>query len=144
MVDRVRKIVETVVPLDEVYIVDIVVRGRQGSRVVEVYLDSDDGVGLDQLASYSREVGFLLEAEDVIKGHYRLNVSSPGADRPMTLPRQMRKHVGRTLAVKQGEGDSVEGVLKAADEEGIVLKKGKQEVRLAFDTIQEARVVLPW
>lgn len=144
MVDRVRKIVETVVPLDEVYIVDIVVRGRQGSRVVEVYLDSDDGVGLDQLASYSREVGFLLEAEDVIKGRYRLNVSSPGADRPMTLPRQMRKHVGRTLAVKQGEGDSVEGVLKAADEEGIVLKKGKQEVRLAFDTIQEARVVLPW
>lgn len=144
MVDRVRKIVETVVPLDEVYIVDIVVRGRQGSRVVEVYLDSDDGVGLDQLASYSREAGFLLEAEDVIKGHYRLNVSSPGADRPMTLPRQMRKHVGRTLAVKQGEGDSVEGVLKAADEEGIVLKKGKQEVRLAFDTIQEARVVLPW
>ncbi|NNE70248.1 MAG: ribosome maturation factor RimP, partial [Rhodothermales bacterium] len=125
-------------------IVDIVVRGRQGSRVVEVFLDSDDGIGLDQLASFSREVGFLLEAEDVIKGKYRLNVSSPGADRPLTLPRQMRKHVGRKLSVKREEGKPVQGVLQSADDEGITLKKGKEEVRLAFDSIQEARVVLPW
>lgn len=144
MVDRVRKIVETVVPMDEVYIVEIVVRGRQGSRVVEVFLDSDEGVGLDQLASYSREVGFLLEAEEIVKGHYRLNVSSPGADRPIRMPRQMKKHVGRKLAVKSSEGDSVEGVLKAADDDGITLKRGKEEVKLAFETIQEARVVLPW
>ncbi len=144
LVDRVRKIVETVVPMDEVYIVEIVVRGRQGSRVVEVFLDSDEGVGLDQLASYSREVGFLLEAEEIVKGHYRLNVSSPGADRPIRMPRQMKKHVGRKLAVKSSEGDSVEGVLKAADDDGITLKRGKEEVKLAFETIQEARVVLPW
>ncbi len=148
LVDRVRKIVETVIPKDEVYIVEIVVRGRQGSRVVEVFLDSDDGVGLDHLASYSREVGFLLEAEEIVKGHYRLNVSSPGADRPIRLPRQMKKHVGRKLAATSSAGDSVEGVLKAADNDSITLslKKGKvkEEVKLAFETIQEARVVLPW
>lgn len=134
--------------MDEVYIVEIVVRGRQGSRLVEVFLDSDEGVGLDYLAAYSREIGFLLEAEEIVKGRYRLNVSSPGADRPIRLPRQMKKHVGRKLAVTSGEGDPVEGVLVAADDNGITLtlKKGKvkEEVKLAFETIQEARVVLPW
>lgn len=144
MVDRVRMTVETVIPMDEVYIVEIVVRGRQGSRLIEVFLDSDEGVGLDHLASYSREVGFLLEAEEIVKGHYRLNVSSPGADRPIRLPRQMKKHVGRKLAVTGIEGDSVVGFLEAADDDGITLKKGKEKVKLAFETIQEARVVLPW
>ena len=142
--DRIGGLVESVIPGDSVYLVEVVVRGRQGSRVVEVYLDSDGGMGVDELARYSREVGFLLEAEDLVKGKYRLDVSSPGADRPLRLPRQLPKHVGRTLAVRTESGEELKGVLKEASAGRLVLAGNGEDVALDFDRIQEAKVVLPW
>ncbi|MBO6577335.1 MAG: hypothetical protein JJ896_18320 [Rhodothermales bacterium] len=141
---RIREIVDTVIAQESAYVVEIVVRGRQGSRVVEVFLDSDDGLGLDVLARFSREIGFLIEAEDLIKGKYRLNVSSPGADRAMTLPRQLKKHVGRTLSVTRTDGSVIEGDLRAVTDHGIVLASKGGEQTLDLDAFQEARVVLPW
>ncbi|MFT5144240.1 MAG: ribosome maturation factor RimP, partial [Thalassolituus oleivorans] len=80
--DRIRNIVDTVVPGDEVYIVDIEIKGSAGTRLVEVFLDSDNGVKVGELARISREVGFLMESEEIMSGPYRLDVSSPGAERP--------------------------------------------------------------
>lgn len=140
---RIQEIVEAIIP-ESVYLVEVIVRGRQGSRVVEVYLDSDEGMGIKDLASYSRQVGARLEEEDVVRGHYTLNVSSPGADRPLRVPRQFPKHVGRTLAVDRLEGESVKGELAGVDSEALTLRVGKEDVRLAFSEIKEALVVLPW
>jgi len=142
-IDRVLEIVHTVVPEGPVYVVEVQLRGRSGSRVVDVYLDSDEGLNVDDMARFSREIGFLLEAEDVIAGAYRLNVSSPGADRPLRLPRQFGKHLGRTLELSR-EGESVRGVLQAADAESLTLRMGEKDLRVAFNEIGEARVVLPW
>ena len=65
---RVQRIVEDVLVGTPLYVVEIIVRGVKGSRVVEVYVDSDDGLSVDALAKVSREVGFLLETEEVIEG----------------------------------------------------------------------------
>ena len=141
--DRIRGIAQSVIA-DGTFVVDIIVRGRQGSRVVEVFLDSDTGLGVDELARYSREIGFLLEAEELVKGRYRLNVSSPGADRPIRMLRQLVKHTGRTLAVKMDDGSTVQGVLKEAKNDQVVLTQKSGDVTLDFKRIEEAQVVLPW
>ena len=78
---RVRALAEEVSADREAFVVDVQVRGQKGSRIVEVFVDADDGVGSDDLARLSRDLAFLLETEDVIKGKYYLNVSSPGAER---------------------------------------------------------------
>jgi ribosome maturation factor RimP len=142
--EKVLDIVRTIVPEGPVYVVEVQVRGRSGSRVVDVYLDSDEGLDVGRLARYSREIGFLLEAGDVIEGAYRLNVSSPGAERPLRMPRQFTKHVGRTLEVRRGEEEPLRGVLQAADAEFLTLRLEDSDLRMAFNEIGEARVVLPW
>ena len=64
-----------------------------GPLVEDVHLPVGDGTGLEGGHS-------ALDTEDVVSGTYNLNVSSPGADRPLTLPRQYAKHVGRRLGVE--------------------------------------------
>ena len=105
--ERVQALVEEVLAGSPHFIVELEVRGAPGSQAVDVFIDSDEGLGVDTLAEISREVAFLVEAEEVIAGHYRLNVSSPGVDRPLKLPRQYKKNVGRTLRVhyQKPEGD---------------------------------------
>lgn len=133
----------------DLYVVDVDVRGRTGSRVVEVYVDSDAGAGLDDIAETSRRLSFLLDTEDVIKGTYNLHVSSPGASRPLALPRQYPRHIGRDLRVtytSDSEESTIVGTLTAAGDDVITLSVRGQDdpTELPFSAIREALVELPW
>ena len=146
--ERVQRIVEDVIAGSSLYIVEIIVRGVKGSRVVEVFVDSDQDLSIDTLAKVNREVGFLLETEDVIEGHYTLNVSSPGLNRPLRLPRQYKKNIGRTLKIKYASVEKrlvVKGELIQAAEEFVELKlAGGNVQRISMDEIIESKIVLPW
>ena len=147
---RIRDYVEEVIRGTDLFLVDVQIRGQKGSFVVEVFLDADTALHAGRLATVSRELGFILETEDVIPGRYNLNVSSPGADRALTHPRQFRKHVGRGLRVerRQPEGEksaAVVGDLLEVDDEAIILSDGSSDsVRITYNEIEVARVQLPW
>lgn len=147
---RVRKLVDEVIDGRDLFVVEIDIRGQKGSRAVDIFLDNDDGIGIDTLARVSREIGFLLETEDAISGRYNLNVSSPGADRPLLHPRQYLKHVGRPLRVEHAADDTgrrevVVGDLREVHDNAIVISAGPdQTVRVEFNDIETARVQLPW
>ncbi len=130
----------------DLFVVGVEVRGFQGSRVVEVFVDSEAGAGSDDLTALSRSLGFLLDTEDVVKGTYRLDVSTPGAERPLVDVRQYARHVGRTLAlsVERAEGElvTVQGELVSVDDQALVLDG--ETAPIPFDSIREARVTLPW
>ena len=138
--DRVRALAEEAAQDTDLFVVDVEVRGYQGSRVVSVYADAEGGAGADDLAALSRSLGFALDTEDLVKGRYRLDVSSPGADRPLADRRQYPAHVGRTLAVTTADGATVEGELVSVSDDAVDLGG----TSIPFDQIREARVVLPW
>jgi len=139
---------------DQFFLVDVVIRGQKGSRVIDVYVDGDRGIGLDDLATISRQLGFLIETADIIRGKYYLNVSSPGPERALRDRRQYAKYVGKSLSLKlASEGavesvsspDPVEGVLLACSDERLTLQLPKdQTVEIAFENVSAAQVVLPW
>lgn len=100
---------------------------RPKARVV---LDGDEGVGIDECARVSRAINRRLEEMLGEEASYVLEVTSPGADAPFSLPRQFPRHVGRTLAVTRPDGTTVQGELLAAAPTGITLapeapKRGK-------------------
>ena len=131
----------------ELFVVEVQVRGQQGSRVIEVFVDADEGAGLDDIARLSRELEFLLDTEDVVKGRFTLNVSSPGAERPLLLPRQYAQHVGRALRVTTeagGEPRVRTGTLAAVDADHFDLDVDGTAERIAFSDVTEARIQLPW
>lgn len=91
---------------------------RAGSRsVVRVVVDADGGLDLDAVAEVSREVATVLDdADDVLRGAYVLEVTSPGVDRPLTAPRHWRRALTRKVAVTRTDGREVVGRLTEADE----------------------------
>ena len=144
--ERVRAIAEEVV-VDPLFIVDVSVRGQKGSRVVDVFVDSDDELTVDDLAAVSREIAFVLESEDMVDGKYNLNVSSPGVDRPLTMPRQFLKNVGRLVAVTRKEVGTkdLRGKLVNADAEGFGIQLENRETRrIMYEEASSVRVLLPW
>lgn len=110
-----------------------------------VDIDGDNGINIDDCIALSRAVESQLdrEAED-----FELNVSSAGADSPLKMPRQYRRHIGRELAVVMPDGERLQGELTEADDTHFVIHiKGTKKVppedhRIAYRDIKSAQVVL--
>ena len=146
--EEVRDLTEEVIAGTSYFLVDVNVRGHKGTRVVEVYIDSADDFGHDDLAVVSKELGFLLDVEDLVDGSYKLEVSSPGIKRPLQVPQQFQKNVGRTLRVRYQDNTDEEivvGDLMDADDESVELELPSGErLKLTYKAITQARVELPW
>jgi ribosome maturation factor RimP len=122
---RLRAVVEPVV-IAAGYDLEDLSLSRAGRRhIVRIIVDGDGGVSLDAVATVSRAVsGALDEAEEIggelLAGEYQLEVSSPGVDRPLTLPRHWRRNVGRLVRATVA-GRQMTGRVVAADDDGVVL-----------------------
>ena len=150
VLERVRVLIEEVLEGTPHFVVELDVHGAPGSQAVDLFLDSDEALGVGMLAQIHRQIGFLLDTEEVLAGRYRLNVSSPGVDRPLKLPRQYRKNVGRKLRVhyRKPEGDGYTetlGDLVEADDEAVkVALSTAEHRRIPYSDILWAKVQLPW
>lgn len=115
---------------------------RAGKRsVLRVAVDQDGGVDMDDIAAATREVSRLLDESDVMgQSPYTLEVSSPGVDRPLTLPRHWRRNTDRLVTVTPVEGEPVTGRIRSSDEEGVVLEVEGTERRLDYGEVARARV----
>jgi len=96
---------------------------RAGSRwLVRVIIDSDNGVGLDDIAAVSRAVAAALDLrDDLLTGSYTLEVTSPGVDRPLTQPRHWRRNRLRLVRATVADGGELLGRVGDCDEEGVTL-----------------------
>ncbi len=119
--------------------------------VLEILLDGDQGIAIEDCVQVSRHVGYHLEEENVIDKAYRLEVSSPGIDSALVLPRQFEKNIGRDVQIKMLDGTKKEGKLLSITGSTIsieekVKEKGKKAVLLQteipLDQIKETKVLI--
>lgn len=134
------------------FIVEIAI---SSNNVIQVELDVEDGnVAINDCVSVSRNIEHNLDRE---VQDFELSVSSAGLDKPFRVLKQYIKNIGREVKVQLKEkNNTVEGVLKHADENGITLetttkervegKKKKetvvQEFEYTFDEIKETKIVI--
>jgi ribosome maturation factor RimP len=127
---------------------DLVDLRRGGSRarpMVEIRIDRRDGekVTVDDCAKVSRAI------EPLVGDHTELQVSSPGADRPLKTEKDWRRFVGRKAVVKSAalggrrEVDIV-GVEGEGDDVVVTLREGASEHHVPFSAIEEARLTFHW
>jgi ribosome maturation factor RimP len=113
-------------------------------RVLRVTVDLPEratgGVPLEAVAQASRALSEALDASDVMGGTpYVLEVSSPGADRPLTERRHWSRSRGRLVRARLAGGGEHEGRLVEVDDDGIALADG---ARLGWAELAGGRVVL--
>jgi ribosome maturation factor RimP len=110
-------------------------------RLLRVAVDKDGGVTLDDIAEATKQVGVLLDSSDVMgEQPYTLEVTSPGTDRPLTLPRHWRRNEGRLVKVTTAEGRSVTGRISASDDDGAELDVDGGTERVAYAEVAKAKV----
>jgi ribosome maturation factor RimP len=146
---RVKELVEEkIADKPNLFLVDI--KFHSNGKLM-ILVDGDNGIGIDDCVAISRHVGFHLEEENVIETAYNLEVSSPGIDTPLTLPRQYTKNIGRTLGIKMVDGIKREGKLTGITEDAVMIEeqvkeKGKKaeiiESVIPIDKITETKVLI--
>ncbi len=126
-------------------LVDLVIRGNERNPIVEIYIDGDKPVTANDCSKLSRKLTTVIEEEELLSGNYRLDVSSPGIDKPLKFLRQYPKHVNRNFEVKYLEDDTVkkfEGELIKVEGEELTFQTNKGEKKLSFNQIQKAKVII--
>jgi ribosome maturation factor RimP len=102
------------------------------------------GITVDDCARVSHEVSRVLEAEDPIKGHYTLEVSSPGFDRILRKRAHFERFVGARVQAEmklpQDGRRRFVGSLKSVSEDAILVDVDGREQRLPLERIQKARL----
>ena len=113
--------------------------------VVTIYIDSPEGIAIEDCAAVSREVAALLDVEDPIPGHYDLEVSSPGLDRPLFGWEQFARFVGDEAAVTMfapvDGRRKFKGRILGASEGRVTLEQDGVEVMLEMANVAKARLV---
>jgi len=113
--------------------------------VLRVYIDAENGVGLEDCERVSREVASLLDVEDPISGHYTLEISSPGLDRPLFTPEQFARFTGEqakfTVYSPVDGRRKFKGCILGVDDGQVRMEQDGAEVALSFENIAKARLV---
>ncbi len=119
--------------------VEVSMAGRR--QLVRVLVDTDGGVTLDQIAEATRLVSSLFDESDLFgDASYTLEVTSPGVERPLTLPRHWRRNLNRLVKVKPREGADFIGRLRTAGETSAILDVDGDTREVAYVDVAKARV----
>ena len=126
----------------------------QGGGLLRVYIDSlpqGDGaaaVGVDECEAASREISALLDVDDPIPGHYTLEVSSPGIERPLFTAAQFARFIGAeakvTLKLPRDGRRRLRGKIAQVDGSRIGVDVDGTRMDVAEDEIESAHLVPDW
>lgn len=125
----------------------VAVEHRRGTRssLLRVYIDSPDGIGVDDCSRVSHQLSGVLDVEEPIAGQYTLEVSSPGLDRLLSKPQDYERFAGQMVKVRlHGLVDGrrkLVGVLKGLEQDQVVIEEEGKEWRLALHDIEQTRLV---
>lgn len=142
------KIISPIIAEQGVELVDMEVRGGRGSKVVKVFVDVPGGISIDRCVDLSRELGDALDIADVISSKYRLEVSSPGVDRPLKTPRDFERNISRLVEIKYRENQQITttaGEILRVEEATVVIQTDDgAEQSIRFDQIDKALIQIRW
>ena len=113
--------------------------------LLRIYIDSKNGILVDDCTKVSHQVSGVLDVEDPIQGNYQLEVSSPGADRPFFKVSQFERYIDNTVLVNlfktiDGRRKITGRIVKVVDDI-ISLEEGEQVYEVPFDAMSKARLV---
>jgi ribosome maturation factor RimP len=131
-------------------IIDIELRpeGSRAGRVLRLYLDKEGGPNMEELSQVSRELGALLDEQDIVEGAYTLEVSSPGINRPLKSPEQFKRFIGKRVRVRTREliqgRRSFLGALLDVSTDRIALNQDGTRFEIPFAVIEKSNYEHDW
>ncbi len=135
-----------------VTVLDVEFGGPRSRPLVRIIADvaeptSPEGLDVDAVATLSRRLSDALDEHDLFPGPFTLEVSSPGADRPLTDVRDFQRNLGRDVRLTRVDDDAeteITGRLVDADDAGVTIEVDGEDLHVALADVDHGKVVLPW
>jgi len=112
--------------------------------MLRIYIDSENGILVDDCSKVSHQVSGMLDVEDPIQGNYQLEVSSPGADRPFFKLAQFQRFAGSAVTVNLysaiNKRKKITAIIQAVEGDDVLLEEDGQVFRIPFQAISKARL----
>jgi ribosome maturation factor RimP len=145
-IDQVRFLAQSLTDAIHVELVDVSVQARQRDIYIEVLADRPKGgITIDECTWINKELNKKLEAENIFENYY-LEVSSPGLDRPLKSRRDFVRVSGRLvrffLSAPVNGKRELEGTIKDATDEVVIVQKGESEISIPMNLINKAIQVI--
>lgn len=140
---KISKIASDSAENNNLFLIDIVFRGTQHNPVIEVFVDGEKNVSANECAKVSSEIKKVIDEENLYKS-YRLDVSSPGVDRPLIFIKQFPKHVNRVFDINYKTADDVKKIIGKliSVEDDVLTFFVKGEIKVKFKDIIKAKVLV--
>ncbi|NOY77557.1 MAG: ribosome maturation factor RimP [Calditrichaeota bacterium] len=147
MKDRITEIVTPEIEKEGAELVDIVLKGTKRNHILIIYVDKVGGVTISDCTKISRKLLEKTELDDLLGNNYRLEVSSPGIDRPLKTKRDFERHINRILDVQfQDEKGlhKITGYMKKIEENTLTISNEKGELEIPLHSILKATQRVKW
>lgn len=143
--EKITELIQPAVEKAGFFLEDVHVVSPGKHRIVTCIVDGQTPLNLDQVTSVSRDISELLDSADFMDdAAFTLEVTSPGVDRPLTLPRHWQKNLNRLVKVVKLDGSVVNGRITSLEDAQVFLTedvKGKSKVHtVIFADIKRATV----
>ncbi|WP_043749496.1 ribosome maturation factor RimP [Imhoffiella purpurea] len=119
-------------------------RGTAGATL-RVYIDHERGITLDDCTAVSHQLSGVLDVEDPLPGHYDLEISSPGLDRPLVFSEHFARFAGHRIRIRLAEKlegrRKLDGLLQGCEDGLVVLESEGRRWEVPFESIESARLV---
>jgi len=118
-------------------------RGPKG-MTLKITIDKEGGVNIDDCAQVSRLVSDVLDVKDPIPGHYNLEVSSPGINRPLITRRDFERFTGEKVYLKTrtmiNGRRRYRGMLEKVEDDTVFVRTADGLHPIRMDDISRARL----
>ena len=122
------------------------VQASNGGRLLRLFIDKPGGINVDDCAAVSRHLTRVLAVEGI--DYERLEVSSPGLDRPLFSKAQYARFVGQSakvgLKLPQDGRRRLQGRIDRVEADTVVFNVDGQPLEVAFDNIDKAKLIPDW
>lgn len=141
---KINEIAASAAEKNNLFLIDVVLRGHEQNRVIEIFYDAEESLNAEICAALSREIQDEIERLELFKGRYRLEVSSPGVDRPLKFAGQYKKHIDRKFEIffrDESIESKIHGKLKLIEGSDFYFETEKKElIKINFNNIIKAKV----
>ncbi len=123
--------------------IDCSLRFQEDVSTLSVMIDSPSGVELKDCERVSRKISEFLDEKDSLTGHYYLEVSSPGVERPLKTMEHYKRFIGSEAVVKLAKNKKISGVIVSVDVNGsVTIRNAEGEEQLVeFASIRSGHLV---
>jgi len=138
-----------VIEEEEAELIDLEIKGGPANRIFRFFVDKGNGITVDECAKINRKIYSLIDKEGLADpDSYRVEVSSPGLDRPLREKKDFLRNRGKKISVvfrdDEGKKQKIEGFLEDVTDVGIRVLSKKDSLTIPYGIILKARRAIEW